>query len=168
MISNSFRWPVSATRRIAAPAGRVWNAIASPGNLEDCHPFCATNPVTAWPGPDSVDEVHYLNGRVYRRHFTDWIEGTGYDLDIGDPEGPVTAVSWRITEVDGETCELTITVAPWVLQRVPAVIRWIPHLVWLRPRLRSYLNSVVGGFEWVVIRGEPVPRNHFGHHPWYS
>jgi hypothetical protein len=26
----------------------------------------------------------------------------------------------------------------------------------------------VRGFEWYVTRGEPVPRNKFGKHPWFS
>jgi hypothetical protein len=34
--------------------------------------------------------------------------------------------------------------------------------------LKKYLESVVRGFEWYVMRGEPVPRNQFGRHPWFS
>jgi len=34
--------------------------------------------------------------------------------------------------------------------------------------LAKYLQSVVMGFEWYVIRGEVVPRNQFGPHPWFS
>jgi len=38
----------------------------------------------------------------------------------------------------------------------------------VRPMLSKYLSSVVRGFEWYVIRGEPVPGNQFGSHRWFS
>ena len=63
---------------------------------------------------------------------------------------------------------LRITVYPFVLQSVPIVVRWIPHLARVRPMLKSYLSSVTRGFEWYVTRGEPVPRNQFGRHAWFS
>jgi hypothetical protein len=99
-----FKWPITVAGPIGAPAQKVWEVISAPGNLEACHPFCAKNPVAAWPGEDSRDSVHYLSGWVFERRF----------------------------------------------------------------RRRSYLLSVVGGFEWFVTRGEPVPRNQFGRHPWFS
>lgn len=167
-VSPEFRWPVSAERAIDAPAQKVWDVIAAPGNLELCHPFCASNPVQNWPGPNARDEVHYLSGWVYERRFNRWLEGVGYDLEIGRGSDDIAFVSWRISTVDDRSCVLRITVHPQALQNLPAVIRWIPHMLWLRPMLRKYLESVVGGFEWYVTRGEPVPRNQFGTHPWFS
>lgn len=164
----SFKWPVSAQRTIAAPASRVWDVISSPGNLEDCHPFCEKNPVLEWPGPQSRDEVHYLSGWMYERRFCNWIDGVGYDLNIGRRGGSQSFVSWRITEIDDRNCTLKITVYPHTLQNIPAVIRWLPYLVKLRPALKSYLESVVMGFEWYVMRDEAVPRNQFGRHAWFS
>lgn len=168
MEETAFRWPVGVTGVINAPAGEVWAAISAPGNLERCHPFCAENPVETWPGVGSRDEVHYLNGTVYTRRFHTWIDGVGYDLDIGVPGGETSTVSWRITPIDEQRCTLRIVVSPHVLQGVPVVVRWLPHLLWVRPRLTAYLSSVVQGFAWCVERGEPVPRNQFGTHPWFS
>jgi hypothetical protein len=139
-----------------------------PGNLEPCHPFCEKNPVTTWPGVGSRDEVHYLNGLVYERRFSRWIEGIGYDLDIGRIGGRSSFVSWRITPIDDDNCTLGIVVYPHALQGVPVAIRWIPHLLRVRPLLKAYLSSVVQGYEWYVMRGEPVPHNRFGSHPWFS
>ncbi len=153
---------------VAAPAQAVWNVISRPGNLELCHPFCASNPVKVWPGPNSQDEVHYLSGWIYERHFREWIEGVGYDLEIGRRGGGMSLVSWRITSVDDQECSLRITVCPHVLQNLPTVIRCIPYTLRLRPVLRKYLDSVVKGFEWFVIRRQPVPKNAFGTHPWFS
>jgi hypothetical protein len=163
-----FRWPVRAAQPIAAPAQQVWETISRPGNLELCHPFCEKNPVEVWPGPGSRDEVHYLSGWIYERRFYQWIEGVGYDLRIGSSGGGSSTVSWRISPSDEQNCILTITVYPHALQNVPVVIRWFPHVLGLRPRLKSYLESVVRGFEWYVTRGGPVSRDQFGKHPWFS
>lgn len=163
-----FKWPVSVERKIAAPAPAVWEAISRPGNLELCHPFCASNPIHVWPGPDSRDEVHYLSGWVYERRFFRWIDGVGYDLHIGRQGGGKSLVSWRISPIDDQSCTLRITVCPQALQSLPLVVRWIPFTFRLRPLLQAYLDSVVQGFEWYVVRGQAVPRNAFGTHPWFS
>jgi hypothetical protein len=163
-----FRWPVAVAAPIAASTERVWEVISSPGNLEPCHPFCAKNPVDVWPGASSRDEVHYLNGLVFERRFRHWIDGVGYDLEIGERGGPTSFVSWRISSDAGAESTLRIAVFPHVLQRVPVVVRWLPHVLRLRPMLTKYLSSVVRGFEWYVTRGEAVPRNQFGSHPWFS
>lgn len=163
-----FKWPVAVVQPIAAPAKAVWKAISMPGNLEACHPFCDKNIVEEWPGEGSRDVLHYLSGWVYERRFSRWIEGVGYDLDIGRRGGRTSFVSWRILPVDDHNCQLRIAVYPHVLQKLPVVIRWVPHITRVRPMLKSYLSSVVRGFEWYVTRGEPVPRNQFGTHPWFS
>ncbi len=165
---NGFKWPVSVEREIAVPAQVVWSAISRPGNLELCHPFCVSNPVRVWPGPSSQDEVHYLSGWVYERQFRRWIEGVGYDLEIGRSGGGKSLVFWRVTPIDGHCCALRITVCPHALQYLPTIIRWIPYVLRLRPLLRKYLDSVVRGFEWHIIHREPVPKNAFGTHPWFS
>jgi hypothetical protein len=163
-----FKWPVAVAQTIAAPAENVWAAISMPGNLGLCHPLCERNPVQLWPGAGSRDEVHYLSGLVFERRFSRWIDGVGYDLEIGRPGGRSSFVAWRISPGHHQECTLRIAVYPHVLQNVPLVIRWLPHVVRLRPMLRSYLSSVVRGFEWYTTRGEPVPRNQFGSHPWFS
>ena len=165
---SRFRWSVVSEQLIAAPVQKVWDVISTPRNLELCHPFCASNPVQTWPGEGSRDEVHYLSGWVYERHFLRWHDGIGYDLEVGRRGGGKSSVSWRIAPVDQDSCVLSITVYPHVLQNWPTVVRWIPYVLRVRPMLKKYLESVVRGFEWYVVRGEPVPRNQFGHHPWFS
>ena len=167
-VGTRFRWPVSVERTIEASANAVWDVISRPGNMESWHPFCASNPVRAWPGPGSIDEVHYLSGWKLERRFDDWIEGVGYDLTIGRPGGRQSSVSWRISPVDDRSCRLSITLLLHALQNMPVAIRWIPHYLWLRPMMRKYLDSVVRGIEWYVTRGEPVARDQFGEHPWFS
>jgi len=163
-----FRWPVAAELQIAASAGKLWEAISMPGNLEHCHPFCEKNPVQVWPGEQSHDEILYLNGRVFERRFCRWIDGVGYDLEIAFRRGKASFVSWRIAPAGDQDSILRIAVYPHLLQDLPAAIRWPPHIFYIGPLLRTYLSSVVRGFEWYVIRGEPVPRNQFGSHPWFS
>jgi hypothetical protein len=163
-----FKWPIAIAQPIAAPAEMVWNTISMPGNLEPCHPFCAKNPVEIWDGEGSRDEIHYLSGWVFERQFQRWIDGVGYDLEIGRPEGGSSFVSWRIMPIDTQSCTLRIAVYPHALQNLPVAIRWIPHILRFGPLLRRYVSSVTRGFEWYITRGEPVPRNQFGSHPWFS
>ena len=70
--------------------------------------------------------------------------------------------------VDSQNSLLRIAVYPHLLQNIPPAIRWLPHLLYVGPLLRRYLSSVARGFEWYVTRGEAVPRNQFGRHPWFS
>lgn len=165
---QGFRWPVSDERIIATSVDRVWEVISSPGNLEQCHPFCASNPVHRWPGDDAHDEIHYLSGWVFHRRFVRWIDGVGYDLEIGRDGGTTSFVTWRIDAVDDGHTRLAIAVYPAALQTTPVVIRWVLFHLRIRPMLHSYLRSVTGGFDWFLTRGEPVPRNLFGSHPWFS
>ena len=163
-----FKWAIAVSRPIHAPVEKVWNVISAPGNLEPCHPFCEMNPVEKWPGEGSKDEIHYLSGWVYERVFYRWHEGIGYDLEIGRAGGGRSFVSWRIEASDNQTCILRITVYPHILQNISAVARWLPHILYVRPLLRKYLTSVTSGFEYFIDHGIPVPRNHFGEHPWFS
>jgi len=112
--------------------------------------------------------VHYLNGIVYERRFRGWEEGTGYDLEIYLRAEKIAAVAWRIAAVDRDRARLIITVEPDAFRDRSLPWRWIAHHTVLRPKLRSYLDSVVRGFDWFITRGEPVPRNAFGKHAWFS
>lgn len=167
-VRKTFRWPVTVGRAIGAAANDVWSVISSPGNLERCHPFCRRNPVEAWPGLGARDSIEYYSGWVFERHFTSWTDGVGYDLEIGRKGGRRSAVSWRIREVDHQNCALGITIFPVGLQHIPVVIRWLPHIAFMRPMLRSYLDSVLRGFEYHITTGQPVRRNQFGPHRWFS
>jgi len=163
-----FKWPISADVEIAATVETVWQTIASPDSLIASHPFLVDNPIAVWPGANSHDEVHYLNGVVYERRFRDWQQEEGFDLEIFHNGKASAWVSWRIVPMAVDRTNFSITVYPLVMQRLPAIVRWLPYLVVLRPRLRAYLESVVQGYEWYISKGAPVPRNQFGKHPWFS
>jgi len=154
-----FKWPVSASRQIKAPPEKIWAVISSPGNLAHCHPFCENNPVEKWPGKGSLDSVYYYSGWVYHRQFTGW---------FGRKKGRKSKVSWRIHKINDSQGELTITVFPQALQHITVMIRWLPHFTYLWPMLSRYLVSVVKGFEWYITTGQPVKRNQFGSHKWFS
>lgn len=167
-IVESFKWPVAVSRRIDARPQKIWSTITKPGNLNDCHPFCEKNPVYEWPGVGSKDGIHYYSGWVMQREFVNWIDGVGYDLTIGRKGGRKSYVSWRITQEQDNISTLSITIYPHILQNIPVAIRWIPHIVSIRPSLGRYLESVVKGFERFITTGKPVSKNQFGSHKWFS
>ncbi len=165
---SAFRWPVSVSRPIHAPAGRVWDVISSPGNLNQCHPFVEDNSVDEWPGVGSRDTVHYYSGLTMGRRFTDWIDGLGYDLEIGTRGGQTSRVSWRIRPLSDEQSSLIISIEPYLFQRVPLVFRWFLYRIYTRPMLTRYLDCVLQGFEFYIRTGQAVSRNQFGSHRVFS
>ena len=168
-IRERFKWPVSVSRGMQAQPQQIWSAITKPGNLNDCHPFCEDNSVCEWPGVGSKDVIHYYSGWVMQREFVSWIDGVGYDLLIGKTgDEKKSYVSWRITEEQKDTGKLTITIYPYSLQHVPAIIRWAPYKTVIQPALHSYLESVLKGFEWFITTGKPVSKDQFGSHSWFS
>ncbi len=144
----------------------MWEVISAPGNLEQVHPFVTANPVHRWPGVGAHDTVEYHGGRVLERRFTAWHEGTGYDLDASDDRGPAAGVQWRLAAAEGGA-RLTIALTPRMLAGVPALVRPAPMAA-VRVMMRRYLRAVLAGVEWRVTTGEPVRRNQFGAHPWFS
>ncbi len=159
--------PVVLRQEIAAPVTEVWEVISKAGHLEECHPFCAANPVDAWPGLGSRDHLHYYSGRTISRRFVGWHDGVGYDIEITDPRGVVAEAEWRLSGHRAAS-ELTIAITPHLLGGLPRVLRWVPDRILMRPRLARYLRAVLSGIEWRVTTGRPVRRNQFGPHPWFS
>ena len=163
-------WPfyVENSVFIDAPKSVVWNAISSPGNLNDSHPFCKKNTVQNWPGEESVDTLEYLNGFVLIRKFQTWNEGEGYSLMIGRDGGRQSFVEWSISEINEERTILKIRVYPHLLSDWNRIVGSLAYLFFIRPKLSKYLFSVTRGFKWQIKNKRRVPRNHFGKHPWFS
>ncbi len=162
------RLSVSYSKEFNIDSSTLWALVSTPNNLNDCHPFCQSNKVVQWGDGEYSDILVYLNGRTYLRRFQSWSEGSGYSLLIGEEDGPQSYVVWHIDSLGASQSRLTITVYPFILAKLPKPLAYLPHVLWVRPRLRSYLNSVLSGFQYHVESKEPIPRNHFGKHPWFS
>ncbi len=160
--------PSSNSIIIKTDSQRVWNVISKQGNLELCHPFCASNPVEKWAGDKSIDYVNYYNGVMYQRIFTNWIDGQGYDLLIGRKNGEKSKVIWRINQLDNKSCELKITIYPHDIIKYSNIIKSLINSLYVRPMLHKYLSSVLKGFQFHIIQGKPVQKNQFGTHKWFS
>lgn len=159
---------VSRSIKINSHHDKVWEIISKQGNLELCHPFCESNPVEQWPGSKSIDYVNYYNGLKYQRNFTSWVEGIGYDLLIGKVNGRKSKVLWRINKIDNSSSELKITIYPHDIKRYSNFLKPIIYLLFIKPNLQKYLSSVLKGFQWYLVHGEPVKKNQFGLHKWFS
>jgi hypothetical protein len=168
MISIKTNSPISVEKSFDVSSDVLWKLISTPGNLNDCHPFCESNELIQWDEDGHVDRLVYLNGRTYIRQFLTWDEGGGYTLRIGEENGLQSFVQWEIDAVSENKSQLTITVYPYLLAGFPKIVSFLPYQFWIKPRMRRYLHSVVSGFEYVARTGEPVLRNHFGRHPWFS
>jgi hypothetical protein len=160
--------PVDGRLVIKAPPNRIWQVISQPGHLARCHPFCEKNEVDQWPGVCARDTITYYSGVHYQRDFVTWIEGVGYDLELGPPPHKTAWVSWRITPLDETRSELMIEVTPYLKSALPERRKLAYQRRAFGTTIADYLNSVVQGVDYVVTTGQAVRRNQFGSHPIYS
>ena len=136
--------------------------MATPGAVARYHPFCAANPVAAWPGVGAQDAIHYLSGVVLHRRFTVWDEGRAYELDIGNAQWPVSHVRWELVAKGAEVSELTISIWPSAFSGYPSAPKWVLHRWYLAPLLRRYLRAVLRGLVYYVTTDRDVTPNQFG------
>ena len=152
------RLPVSQSIEFDLSTSQLWELISAEENLNASHPFCKTNEAIVWGDGNYSDRLVYLNDRTYIRKFQTWDEGKGYTLLIGEENGPQSFVEWVIEDREN-TSKLTITVYPFILAKLPKFLAFLPHKLWVQPRLKSYLKSVLGGFHHYAKTGNIVPRN---------
>ena len=167
MVNNNYNQLITVTRKINSTKEILWKFISSPGYLNKSHPFCKENNVISWNKNSHIDELIYLNNLRYIREFILWKEEKGYTLLIGESNKEKSKVKWNISSSQNDTF-LTITVYPYFMARYPKIISFLPYELYIKPKLRSYLNSVIKGIDWYLRRGEEVPRNRFGKHAWFS
>ena len=168
MISNLYNKSIIHSEKFNLSPNEIWNIISRESNLEDYHPFCRSNSPIEWNKKNHSDQLEYLNGTVLERHFISWKENKGYDLYIGRKDGRKSHVSWRIKRISDHQTDLSIEVHPWIFNKGNRFIEFIPFELFVRPRLKSYLKSVLGGLKWYVVNQKRTPRNHFGKIKWFS
>ena len=159
---------VEAKRSFKKSKSYLLNIIKEPGNLSYYHPFCKRNDAIKWPGPNSIDELEYLNGRKYKRYFFNWTDN-GYDLKIGGKK-EMAIVNWYVEGSD-EECSLRVRINPNIENYVPFKNILIQNIFWflyIRPKLQSYINHVVNGFSFYVSNNKDINKNQFGKHSWFS
>lgn len=160
--------PITAFCELGTDCADVWAAITEAGNLNKVHPFCASNDVDRWPGPDGRDQVHYYSGIHYQRDVTDWRDGVGYDLAVGPPSGKLAIARWLIEPTEPGRCRFSIEVTSFVRTDVGPEARAEYEARAITGAIPSYLDSVVRGVAFYSETGTPVVRNQFGPHPIYS
>ena len=160
-------WPVSCKMKIYATKEQLWSLITKPGHLNLFHPFIKSNEVIKWDGVGSKDQLTYLNETSLLRDFIKWNQNIGYTLLIGRKNGQKSKVEWEITTLNNETF-LSITVHPHLLNSVPRFVSYFPYSLFIKPKLKKYLNSVIRGINWYFENKNPIPKNYFGKHDWFS
>ena len=117
---------LSVVRSIVAQQDEVWNVISAPGHLELVHPFCESNVVVS--GREKHRSIRSATeaGWAYDRRFTRWIDGVGYDLEIGAVNEPTSRVSWRLEQRSDGITDLTISLWPRARCRHPGIAGLCP------------------------------------------
>ncbi|MHA1592026.1 MAG: hypothetical protein ACTSUP_06120, partial [Candidatus Heimdallarchaeaceae archaeon] len=113
------------------------------------------------------------NGMELERNFIEWEIEKGYKFLIGKKEEKKkTEVHYEIKKLkdvgEGEKTLVLVSLKMPNLERIPVILRWIPHFLYLKPKMNKYQDSVLKGFEYYIKTGKPVERNLFGSHSWFS
>ena len=158
--------PISSHINLNFDKKKVWSIISKPENLNLVHPYCKKNIVLEWSNKSHKDSLEYLNGVKLFREFTRWEEENGYELLIGKKNGDKSKVIWEIT--GDEKSKLKITIYPHVFRKKNIFQYVFLYFFVLKPGLKKYLNSVLNGYNYYLVNQKAVPKNHFGHHKWFS
>ena len=160
-------WPISVKKEINASVKDIWKTISKEGNLNYVHPFCKNNYSICWEGKSSIDVLEYLNGLKFTREFQTWNTEIGYSLLIGTENGKKSYVEWEIVSKNNKNY-LSITIYPHYMSNYPKILSFIPYQIKVKPELKKYLDSVLGGIEYYLTNKKAVPKNYFGKHEWFS
>ena len=162
-----YPWPITLKKKINSSSNDLWKLISEPEHLNLVHPFCRSNEIIVWNEKEHKDVLVYLNGLIYFREFIVWDENKGYKLLIGRKRGKKSKVEWKIT-TQNNSVFLSITVYSYLLNSWPRLISYFPYILFIKPVLKKYLSSVIGGINWYLTNDKPIPKNHFGKHMWFS
>ena len=165
---KNYNFSIKCRQEFNVSSCMIWNIISKESNLDLYHPFCKKNDVLSWKENSHHDRLEYLNGVVLERKFTSWNEEKGYELNIGRKNGRQSHVSWIIENISENKSALSIEVHPWMLNEGNKVFQFLPFQLFVKPQLKSYLNSVLSGLKWHVENNEITPKNHFGKLSWFS
>ena len=156
---------------IKASESKIWKLISEPGNLNLCHPFCKSNVVEKWNGVGAIDYIEYYNGLSLKRLFTSWTPEEGYELIIGKGNQGIAKVKWEIISKNKQSSSLkiSITLLPEIiLYKYPKPIHNILIVIYLKPKMKNYINAVVKGFKYHIETGNKVKKNQFGYNSMFS
>ena len=81
--------------------------------------------------------------------------------------GKKSLVKWDILNNFNEL-KLEITVYPYKSSKIWNSIYFLIFYVYIKPMLKSYLNSVLKGIKWYIEKKVPVSKNQFGRHSWFT
>tara|TARA_B100001113_G_scaffold108636_1_gene88030 strand:+ start:103 stop:591 length:489 start_codon:yes stop_codon:yes gene_type:complete len=161
-------YKVSSNIKLKSEAEDIWKAISCHGNLNFFHPFCKKN-IVIEGNKKSIkkDILVYLNDNVYERDFYEWDEMTGYKLMIGKKNGKKSKVVWKIFK-NKKHILLNINIYPYKTDKINSIFYPIFFHLYIRPKLKSYLNRVLKGLKFYLYNNKKVTKNQFGKHSWFS
>ena len=90
---------------------------------------------------------------------------------IGEDDYASAKVNWTIRDYNGTTSSLTINIDLYIdesLGHYSKFIRRIIGRLYLVPKMRAYLKSVVLGFKHYVETDQNVTKNQFGYNALFS
>ena len=103
--------------------------------------------------------------------FFEWNDKLGYSLIIKKNNLSLAEVKWQIIPSKNDSCELLIQldiIKNSLLKNYPNFLRWFIVKVIIKPKMKSYLKSVISGVGFYVETGIAVKKNQFGRNMIFS
>ena len=104
-----------------------------------------------------------------------WLEVSfdklGYSLIIKKNNLSLAEVKWQIIPPKNDSCELLIQldiIKNSLLKNYPNFLRWFIIKVIIKPKMKSYLKSVISGVGFYAETGIAVKKNQFGRNMIFS
>ena len=167
-LNTNYIWSISYKKTINTDISNLWALISKPSNLELFHPFCSINQVIKWPGKGSIDKIIYYNGLTLERYFINWIDNKGYDLLIGEKNGPKSLVIWRLKKINPNKSSIKIKIYPHQFNDKSSLFNFLKFYLIVYPIIKKYLRQVLNGLHWHIKTGNKISKNMFGNNTYFS
>ncbi len=155
---------VSRKILINSPIKDVRYLLNKESNLQLFHPFCKKNNVIKWSSNNYVDQIEYLNNKLFTRKFYEYYKN-GYKLKIYSKDNLLANIHWHIEE-DGTNTSLSIDAFPII--KFSKIINFIVWNFYFKYVLGHYLMCVIKGAKYHLETGNIVKPNQFGKNHWFS
>ena len=114
------------------------------------------------------DSITYYSGRKYRRDFVGWIEGVGYDIEVGAFPNVTSRVQWRVLAASPVSSAISIEVFPFIKVGTEESKRELYLSRLFGADFQHYLDCVVKGVKYYSETGKAVDEDQFGSNKLYS
>ncbi|MFT5680586.1 MAG: hypothetical protein ACI8RZ_001492 [Myxococcota bacterium] len=148
---------ISATRRIEAPASRVWDAVADIGGVHRWHPKVKQSPLLSetLQGPGASRRCEFYDGTSVVEEVVDWVEGESLTMELSDMSMPLNTAraTLRVSGQASTSTEISMEME-YAVKYGP--LGWVMDAVMMRRMMGQMFDLILSGLDHHLITGELI------------